>query len=209
MRFTVELEGFLRSFRLQTDGSWKEGGEGLEQTDVICHSVDEVLALSTLKGELKIGDETFEVEPDGKPHDMSHLRYSCSVYRKDFPKVPSRDQLKEVIRNGDDALGNVLILNIDGEFELLPTHSYDFQRLNPRCVVRHESFNAGNDYVGVRASEDDSHIDLHYSSSLEHWVTHLRTGATHAYCDETATMSVEHLLMKIEKIRAAWVPQYS
>ncbi|MCT2534660.1 hypothetical protein NC661_05615 [Aquibacillus koreensis] len=72
-----------------------------------------------------------------------------------------RQQLVNVISKGNDTIDNRLILKQNGDFELVPfqtsedAHNFDLLDF----VTRWETFNAGNDYVGVYASKDNRLID--------------------------------------------------
>jgi len=210
MVFTIELESLVDLFRLRTDQSWRTCSENkkLEPTDLVCKSVEEAVSLRVLKGELQIGDTTYEVEPEFIPSKHPDLHYTSSIFRKDFPKIPSRDQLVGVIRQGNDSVSNSLILNGSGDFELLPRSPSDPLRKNPNCVVRFETFQFGNDYVGVRASNDDALIDNLYVTLLECWVDHLMDGSTKEFVDTYTSADAEALLRELDKLKKVWVPQY-
>ena len=66
---------------------------------------------------------------------------------------PNIKQLQSIIENGDDSHDNVLILNLSGDFELVVGSGAEAVKgLN--YVSRWETFDASNDYVGVKASKD-------------------------------------------------------
>jgi hypothetical protein len=210
MRFTVDLEGDLDLYRLQTDQSWRNclNATGLAPTDMLCDTVEDALALNVLKGEFQIENVVFDIEPEPNTGFLPPLHYTSSVFRREFPTVPSVDQLREVIRTGDDSVNNSLILNIDSMFELRSIPPYDFSINDPTCVVRYETFDAGNDYAGVEASEDDDHILTTYALMMSGWVEHLKNGATQLYYDEYSPISIEDLPQMLDEIQKAWVPQY-
>ena len=94
-----------------------------------------------------------------------------------MPK-PQREQLKEVIKNGDDSKNKRLILKENGEFELI----YDLEKVSPSemdYVTRWETFDAGNDYVGKEAAEDDEFIDRTMSWAEHAWEKYQKTGDIH------------------------------
>lgn len=103
---------------------------------------------------------------------------------------------------------NVLILNVDGGFELRQRPPFDISRNDPTIVVRHETFIRGNDYVGAAAAGDDRLIRQLYESSLEAWLEHLKTGETQEYSDTSSQRDKQELLDEVEKIRSGWTPQY-
>lgn len=210
MRFSIELEGIVKLFRLQKDRSWRDcANKGLSPTDLTCETVEDVLSLSVLKGELQIGETVFEVGREGvESRPLPTLSYTSSVFRREFPPVPSLDQLREVIRGGDGTVNNSLILNVEGKFELLQSPPYEVTSNNPMCAVRYETFNAGTDYVGVKASRDDSHILEVYARMMSCWVDHLKSGSTQWYFEEGSPISTEELPQILDEMKKAWVPQY-
>lgn len=92
--------------------------------------------------------------------------------------VPTKEDLIEVIKNGDDSLDNVLVLNLDGSFELINGcggYAVEAEK-EEDYVVHYETFDAGNDYVGENASKDNEHIDRLYSWALRYWDKYEKTG---------------------------------
>lgn len=91
---------------------------------------------------------------------------------------PTKENLIEVIKNGDDSHNNVLVLNLDGSFELLDgTGGFIVEEVKEDNYVVHcETFDAGNDYVGENASKDNEYIDKIYSWALRYWNEYKITG---------------------------------
>lgn len=94
--------------------------------------------------------------------------------------MPNFNQLQQTIAQGDDSINNRLILNVNGDFELRPfndaTDDYNFQRLN--YVTRWETFDAGNDYVGIDASNDQRLLDGIMDWANKAWAEHQASGQT-------------------------------
>ena len=90
--------------------------------------------------------------------------------------IPTKENLIEVIKNGDDSHHNVLVLNLDGSFELLNGVDMVEEVKGNNYVVRCETFDAGNDYVGENASKDDKFIDSLYSWAIRYWNDYKKTG---------------------------------
>lgn len=93
---------------------------------------------------------------------------------------PSKEQLKDVIRTGNDNQDNLLILNQDVSFKLIPLDERDD---SVTYVARHETFDSGNDYVGTRAADDAQFINQHYVESLEAWLNYVKRGSIKQLCD--------------------------
>jgi biopolymer transport protein ExbD len=75
------------------------------------------------------------------------------------------DELKEMIANGDDKHFNQIRVTKDGKIylsqDVVATQALD------NIMFRFETFDAGNDYVGVRASEDSEFINRLYRTIMK------------------------------------------
>lgn len=211
MIFTVELrESIGRSFRLQKDGTWRKLGRdySLLESDFQTSNPSEVANRTPYDTELEIEGALYKISPtSGKFGEI--LSGGSRVYRKKFPDVmPSKEQLRAVIAAGDDEQTNSLILNLEGQFELRQRPAFDIHINDPTVVVRHETFAAGNDYVGLEAAQDDDHINGLFLSSLEGWLSHLITGQMQEYSNLPRSRSYEQIREEIESLRSKWVPFY-
>ncbi|MGA3513414.1 hypothetical protein [Lactiplantibacillus plantarum] len=90
----------------------------------------------------------------------------------------SKDQLVEVIKNGDDNLTNMVVVSNQGDFLLFPyekhsdntdVFSYDF------AVVNGDSFQPHNGYIGVEAANDEEFVTNEYNRVNKAWQRHLKT----------------------------------
>lgn len=100
------------------------------------------------------------------------------LYMEVCSMKPTKENLTEVIKNGDDSHDNVLVRNLDGSFELLNGAGVFIveEEKGNNYVVRCETFDAGNDYVGENASKDNKHIGNIYSWALRYWDEYKKTG---------------------------------
>ena len=73
------------------------------------------------------------------------------------------------MRNADDSVTNQLIIEEDGHAKVIKDDGYGY--LFP---VRHESWDAGNLYVGKYSKL--SRLDDYYISSLQGWLLYLKSG---------------------------------
>lgn len=93
---------------------------------------------------------------------------------------PSIQQLIGVIAAGDDSISNRLILKLDGRFELLPYETTEdalaFDKL--KYVTRWETFDSGNEYVGIDASQDTALISSIMDWANTAWSRYQSTGKT-------------------------------
>lgn len=84
---------------------------------------------------------------------------------------PNITQLKKAIENGNKNIDNRLILNEDGNFEIVPyeTESDAIEFDKKRYVTRWETFDKGNDYVGKKAADDIEFLNKTYKYALSVW----------------------------------------
>lgn len=131
------------------------------------------------------------------------------IFRRDFPDaIPSKEQLRTVIANADDSQINSLILNLNGTFELRERPPFDIHKNDPTVIIRHETFAAGNDYVGLEAAQDVELIDELFCSSLVGWLNHLKFGQTQEYVGFSNRGNSEQIQSEIEHLREKWIPAY-
>lgn len=79
------------------------------------------------------------------------------------------EEMRDAMRNADDSHPNKLVIDEDGRVKVI-----DNPRMGKLYPVSHETFGAGNCYVG----EFSSLLTLyeHYVTSLKCWQLYLRTG---------------------------------
>lgn len=104
----------------------------------------------------------------------------------------NKAEIKEVMRSADDRRGNMLVIDENGCAKVIQdTHN---GHLYP---VSHESWNAGNVYVGKYSKLLT--LDDDYLSSLQGWLIYLETGEN-VYMDYVHENSkVENLIKEINK----------
>ncbi len=211
MRFTVELSDASLCFRLQNDNSWRNCGNNrnLQGSDFTCDNSPDVTVRSSIIGEINIDGTIYNIAPKQVDYfgERNYLFYSSSVFHREYPEEPKFEQLRETIAKGDDEKNNIPILNVYGKFELRqPPFNQDLN--DPSIVVRHESTNAGNGYVGLEAAKDEElMLDL-FVSSLEHWKNHLKYHITQEYSDDLASMTLEQIHNELNEIRNNWRHDY-
>ena len=87
---------------------------------------------------------------------------------------PTIEQLRELIRRCDDSAGHhVLWVKKSGDLELtkIPEDQtpVGFEKAHPDMQIRFETFQAGNEYVGPEAADDDEWIAELFDSLIEKW----------------------------------------
>jgi hypothetical protein len=210
MLFTVELGGLDIRYRLQKSGSWRLLLDDLRlmADDFTTTDPMNVDGLTPKKTMLKLDGTIYKVNPTEWSLMDAVLGSASMCFRTEFPKTPPIDHLMEVIAAGDDSYMNILVLNVEGTFELRQCPPFDISRNDPSIVVRHETFVAGNGYVGPEATQLKQLIDDFYDSSLEAWIEHLRTGETQEFSDLPSQKSRYTIFDELESIRRNWRAQY-
>lgn len=105
------------------------------------------------------------------------------VHRNLKPNIFTKNELKKILKEGDDRYNNSLIIDFEGNVKLVQS--------NPEDVISHANYavvnkvyNSGNGFVG--RDFDDSYIELIYLNLLDNWVLHLETGRSiyMNYCED-------------------------
>jgi len=212
MLFTIELTDIGVCYRLQNDGSWRECSEDkkLRETDFTCNDPAEVTQRSIAPETLEIDGKTYDIDPHRWPTKHDQLHHASTLFRRDYPDEPSIDQLRQIIAQGDDAVSNVLILNVYGQFELRQSPPFNQLLNDPSIIVRHETFVAGNGYVGPEATEDEQHIRELFVDSLEYWKNRERHGCQ-AYTVDSLCLSNQMSQPRLspdERVKALYIQTY-
>lgn len=79
----------------------------------------------------------------------------------------TKEKVREMIENGDDSHHNQIRIKKDGTVYLSDIVG---NQKTDGLLVRFETFDAGNDYVGKKAAKDDKHIDTLYKMIKWSWI---------------------------------------
>ncbi len=90
----------------------------------------------------------------------------------------NKKQLIEEISSKLDDRDYRLILDLDGKFKLIPLGEWSD---GMEYVTRWETYDRGNGYVGVSASEDTEFIDGIYNLAIEAWDRYKNDGETNIF----------------------------
>src|SRR5205807_2505873 len=87
---------------------------------------------------------------------------------------PTPAQLRELIRRCDDSAGHhVLWVRKSGDVELsrIPTDEtpVGFEQAQRDMQIRFEAFQAGNEYVGPEAADDDEWVSELFDRLIKQW----------------------------------------
>lgn len=183
MLFTITSYNFLLgiepNYRLQKDGSWKKISKFNEcniDTDMTFSShIDAVRWLKRNENQYINGIECCtNPYQGGKVGDKNRYFFEILTHRKTKPHLFTRNELKEVLKNGDDTVHNSLYIDFDGFVKLKNiTNNGDFIGYD-EYAVRNESYDAFNGYVGEEF--EDEYINNLYLNILDEWCSHLSSG---------------------------------
>jgi hypothetical protein len=210
MLFTLELEGIGMSYRLQKDESWRNTTEEQEfmTSDFATESAYEITSRSYSENTIELEGIIYDIDPRMWPTDHEQLHFTSRVFRRLYPSEPTFEQLIETITLGNDLVSNVLVLNVNGRFELRQSPPFNQLINDPTIVVRHETYVAGNGYVGLDAGKDKKFIEDELTMSLDFWVGHLKNHITQNYSDLNSAQSLEEIRNDLKQIRKNWKPDY-
>lgn len=110
--------------------------------------------------------------------------------------IPSKEQYIDVIKNGDDSIDKKVMLNVDGTFELIANEEFSFDL---EYVGRSETLDAGNDYVGINASQDVEYINRSYTMFLKAWLRYIKNNHNQQYLDVYGPEKEEEIIEQIKK----------
>lgn len=94
--------------------------------------------------------------------------------------MPTKRQLQQIIKDGDDSHNNRLLLNLSGSFELL-NYDNEVDEIAFRdkdYITRWETYDKGNGYVGIEASLDEDHLNTIMKWADKAWVIYKESGKT-------------------------------
>ena len=104
---------------------------------------------------------------------FSSYEFEIITHRIKKPRLFNKQEIYEVLNEGNDSYNNVLVIDYDGNPHLFNWDEYCQDDIE-RYPVRLEVFCAGNGYVGVNVKS--SEIDDIYRCCLEGWEMHLSSG---------------------------------
>lgn len=123
------------------------------------------------------------------PLDFYENCFSIHLIRTGKPShLFTKKEIEDIMRSADDRVSNQLVIDEDGYAKIISGNKNGY--LYP---VRHESCNAGNVYVGKYSKL--STLDDNYISSLQGWLSYLKTG-TKEYIDWVDGASDEKELIR-------------
>nr|WP_259549244.1 hypothetical protein [Heyndrickxia oleronia] len=197
MKYTIDIYKIIyTTHRLKKDGTFKpfklSHEKELEEDDYTFDSYANAKIWLDNQDYVEASGEKIPVNPSSYGIADPSVRIRPHRTGKPKQKVFSKEQLKEVLLNGDDRINNSLIVNNDGFLKLVPFS----QVRNISYAVRFETFDSGNGYVGKGASLYN--LDEIYLSLLDAWAIHL-VSHDRIYKDHPSNQTEEELLKEIDE----------
>lgn len=202
IKFYIDIfHDYERKYRLREDGTYRQldNDFSLISGDFVSENPVAIRNHIDVDTTIKINGGSYPLNPtSGTLGEVDRFHTYVYVKREVKPELPSLEQLTQVIESGDDRRSNILILNVLGKFELRDMRSMDYR--DPTIILRYESFIAGNGYIGSEAAKDENFIHSLYSTALEEWRDHLKTGRVNHYRDDFSQKNVGDLKSEIGQI---------
>jgi serine/threonine protein kinase len=131
---------------------------------------------------------------DANEDDYIGVNFSVSLRRIGKPThLFTKEEIKEIMTNADDRVNNTLVIDENGYAQIVQNH-YE----SSFYPLRHETWNAGNVYVGKYSRLTD--LDDSYIYSLDKWLEYLSTNKKAIYQDYVSNSKpVEELIKEIKR----------
>jgi serine/threonine protein kinase len=124
--------------------------------------------------------------------DYTGVSFSAYIRRIGKPThLFSKEEIKDLMRNADDRVDNTLVIDENGYAQIVQRHKEGMF-----YPLRHETWHAGNVYVGKYSTLSD--LDDTFNYSLEKWLEYLTTNKRAIYQDYLShSKPVEELIKEI------------
>lgn len=185
MKYYLQLETDNKYFRLQKDETWRLlENIKIEESDFLTSEENDIIKIQKVNSTINLDGNDWKLNPTSSTlFADDSVDYEVYTKREIKPSIPTKEQLIDVIANGDDKKNNTIILKTNGIYEIREIQNIDLTIKYPTIVVRNETFIAGNGYIGKEASQDESFVNDIYTESLEYWLIHLEKGKTNMFSD--------------------------
>lgn len=206
MFFTINAYKFLLGFediyRLCKDNTWKQQSNFVTfdpDTDMLFESF--TLADRWLQSHNPIYVNGEIIDLNEEVSDLFDDKYNFEIIAHRISKpsnlIFTREQLRNVLINGNNSHSNLLVIDYDGNPKLVPLINRSAINVTeyPVCF---ESFQAGDGYVGSQASLN--HLDGTYLVLLEAWEIHINTGRSFYHNYVIGELTEEQLKTKIMEL---------
>ncbi len=206
MFFTINAYKFLLGsediYRLCKDNTWKQQSNFVPfdpDTDMLFESFTSADRWLQSNNPIFVNGEIVDLNEEVSDLFDDKYNFEIIAHRISKPSNPifTREQLRNVLINGNDSHSNSLVIDYDGNPKLVPLINRSAINVT-EYPVRVEIFQVGNGYVGSQASL--SHLDGTYLTLLEAWEMHIDTGRSFYHDYVSGELTEEQLKTKIIKV---------
>jgi len=200
-------------FRLTREGEWRrcENSSTLLSKDYVSIHCAELVRLQRSIDKVIIGEVEKAVGAQWNSPFDDYLDFNVYAFREEYPDPPDRLQLEEVLKKRDKYKTTILILKIDGRFELCSPASIRTGIIDPNVILQYDAyyFNNGNGYahnLPKRKSFAD-YVDDIYSTGVFYWKEHLLTKTLHYTPGSFKVYTLDQLLdvfAELNRIKGGW-----
>lgn len=185
MKFSLNaskmLLGIGDTYRLKKNSTWvkQRDFKHFDETDLLFDSYSLAQLWLQQNSQVNIDGQTVLTMEDSEGvHnllDFDKINFEIILHRTNVPANPifSKEQLRNVLLQGNEECDNALIIDFDGYLKLVPLVDRAARTLTG-YAVRFNTFYAGNGYVG--ANSNLFHLESTYTILLEAWLLHLISG---------------------------------
>lgn len=185
MKFTLNaskrLLGLGDTYRLKKDRTWMKQRDfkHFDESDLFFNSYSSAQFWLQQNSQVNIDGQTVSTMEDSDEAynllDFDQVNFEIVLHRTDIPANPifSKEQLRDVLLQGNEECDNALIIDFDGYPKLVPIIDIT-PRMLTEYAVRFNTFDAGTGYVG--SDSKLLHLENTYTILLEAWLIHLISG---------------------------------
>ncbi|MDZ4993770.1 hypothetical protein GNF80_12450 [Clostridium perfringens] len=128
---------------------------------------------------------------------IDNFNIEIVVHRKTKPNIFTIDDIRRVLKEGDDRYNNSLIIDFEGNLKLIQSNPEDII-YHSNYAVSNEVYNSGNGFVGREFN--DLYIKYIYLNMLDNWFLHLESGRSiYVACYED-NIDEKNTIYKINKL---------
>lgn len=170
MKFTIDFrKGLFSERRLKVDNTFKEiiDEKKLHEDDLLFGEYSDARLWVDYNPTVTIEGVSYETGNSARKVGTPIIYIKFHRLTKPKKHLATKEEINEVLRNGDNEKYNMLVIDFDGQPKLI-------QDVHRGYAVRFEGYGAKGNYVGRGISQH--HVNKTYKLYLEAWLLHLTSG---------------------------------
>lgn len=188
-------------YRLKNNYTWKpqKGFSKIDyEDDMIFNTHEEAEAWLDDNNILIVNGEKVNISGfQTNYYSVENYDIEIVVHRKTKPNSFSENDVRRVLKEGDDRYNNSLTIDFHGNLKLIQSNPEEIIYHSNYAVIN-EVYNSGNGFVGREFS--DLYIKYIYLNMLDNWFLHLESGRSiYITCYED-NIDEENTIYKINKL---------